>query len=386
MLSFLVSCGGDEPVDPTPVTPVTPVDPDPPTPEKDTTAPTITVSKSSINIISGPSLTVSGNELKIGNDLVASWKDDKSTTCTVAITFTPTEGTTKTVYSGDKLDDEGKLQVKVSDEAGNSSTAEIILTKTDSQAPEISIKIQEKNVIAGVKVTVEGNQLLFDNQVAATWTDDYSESCTAELSIAGKKINSEDLLFDAGTLVLSVYDVFQNKTSVEISLTAVAVYGLENLQEKMLQVDQVVNLLEGLTFAEGLTLQKIEMIQDNVRTVIENPNFVTFEYPCSIDVVLTMTRSNGSEIEVCVNDLTVKPLPYNAVSVTNLKPEEILPVIGQVENGDVNAYDHIEHLRVAEATRIIEMMWEYGTSKYSSEQYQQLMGRLNTGIRAEVPS
>ena len=169
-------------------------------------------------------------------------------------------------------------------------------------------------------------------------------------------------------------------------MTATAVFGLENLARLQLQVDQEANLLEGLIIADGLTLQKVEMVQGDVRAVIDNPNSVTFEYPCSIDVILTVAKADGSEIEVFVNDLTVKPLPYNTVSFTNLKPEEIIPVIGQVENGDVNAYDHIDHLKAAEATRIIEMMWKYGTSKYSPEQYQQLMGRLNTGIRAEVPS
>ena len=182
-VSIAVSCGGDEPVDPTPPTPVTPVDPNPPTQEKDTTAPTITVSKSSINVISSPALTISGNELKIGNDLVASWKDDKSTTCTVTTNLTLTDGTIKTVNSGDKLEEEGKLQVKVTDEAWNTSEAEITLTKEDSQAPEISIKIQEKNVIAGVKVVVEGNQLFFDDLVAATWKDDFTENCKIEITL-----------------------------------------------------------------------------------------------------------------------------------------------------------------------------------------------------------
>ena len=86
--------------------------------------------------------------MKFGSDLVASWKDDKSTACTVSITFVAADGTSKTVNSGDKLSEEGKLKLTVTDEAGNSSEAEITLTKTDSQAPEIEVKITEKNVIA----------------------------------------------------------------------------------------------------------------------------------------------------------------------------------------------------------------------------------------------
>lgn len=95
-LALAISCGGPEPVnpDPDPTTPVTPV-----TPEKDTQAPVITVSKSTVNVIAGPAVTISGSELKIGNESVATWKDDKSATCTIALTFTPTEGTAKTLNS-----------------------------------------------------------------------------------------------------------------------------------------------------------------------------------------------------------------------------------------------------------------------------------------------
>ena len=120
--------------------------------------------------------------MKIGSDLVASWKDNKSTTCTVAITFTGKDGTTKAINSGDKLGEEGKLQIRVTDEAGNSSTAEITLTRIDTEAPKIEVLVQEKNVVAGVKVKIEGNQLFFDSSPAASWTDDYSESLTVEVS------------------------------------------------------------------------------------------------------------------------------------------------------------------------------------------------------------
>ena len=69
------------------------------TPEKDTQAPVITVSKSTVNVIAGPAVTASGNTLKIGDESVASWKDDKSANCTVVLTFTPTEGSAKTLNS-----------------------------------------------------------------------------------------------------------------------------------------------------------------------------------------------------------------------------------------------------------------------------------------------
>ena len=309
---FVVGCGGDEPVDPTPVTPVTPVNP--PTPEKDTTAPTITVSKSTINIISGPSLTVSGNEIKIGNDLVASWKDDKSTSCTVVLTFMAND-TSKAVNSGDKLSEEGKLRVKVSDEAGNSSEAEITLTKTDSQAPEIEVKIKEKNVVAGVKVNVDGNQLLFDDQVAAAWKDDYTENCKVELTLEGKTINSGDVLLEAGKLVISLSDDFQNKATAEITLLADAIYGLEGLQDLSLQVDKEVNLLQGITYADGVSLEKVEIEASGNRFVVTDPIHYVPDQTGTVAIIITVKAGERS-LEFRVEGLVVNGLDYNAPKMT----------------------------------------------------------------------
>ena len=76
---------------------------------------------------------------------------------------------------------------------------------------------------------------------------------------------------------------------------------------------------------------------------------------------------------------------YKSIEITNIEPVEILPIIWQVEAGDKNVYEHIEHLRVAEATRIRDMMREYGAGNHSAEEYQQLMSRLNTGMTLETP-
>ena len=84
-------------------------------------------------------------------------------------------------------------------------------------------------------------------------------------------------------------------------------------------------------------------------------------------------------------NVVVKGMEYGKVAITDLKPVEILPIIGQVESGDKKVYDHIEHLRIAEATRIRDMMWEYGASEYSVEEYQELMGRLNVMMINERP-
>ena len=73
------------------------------------------------------------------------------------------------------------------------------------------------------------------------------------------------------------------------------------------------------------------------------------------------------------------------MEINNIRPIEILPIIWQVEVGDEKVYEHIEHLRIAEATRIRDMMWKYGTGNHSPEEYKQLMMRLNTGMLGENP-
>ena len=99
----------------------------------------------------------------------------------------------------------------------------------------------------------------------------------------------------------------------------------------------------------------------------------------------TATISVSLEGYTAECNVNVKGMEYGKVAITDLKPVEILPVIGQVEVGDKQVYDHIEHLRLAEATRIRDMMWEYGAGTHSREAYQQLMGRLNTGMMEESP-
>ena len=92
-LSLAASCGGPEP-DPVP----TPVDPTP-APAKDTKAPVITVSTASVNVIAGVQVTLGASDLKLGEAAAATWTDDISKTCKAELSFTPAEGTAKTVNS-----------------------------------------------------------------------------------------------------------------------------------------------------------------------------------------------------------------------------------------------------------------------------------------------
>lgn len=264
--------------------------------------------------------------------MAATWSDDVSKTCKIDLSFIHANGSSKTINSGDKLEEAGTLQLRVLDEAGNSSSAEIKLTLSDTKAPEIEVKIAEKNVVAGVKVKVEGNQLFFDDTVAATWKDDYSETFTTELYLfvdgcEPETINSGDVITKAGVFKIHVTDEFGNKSVAEITLLSVAITGLENLQGKTLQIDQEVNILDGITFAEGLTLVKVEVEENGVRTEIANPNAYIPQVTGQVNIIFTLARTDGSTIEVMVDGITVMGITYHALEIMDVFGKDYLPQV-----------------------------------------------------------
>ncbi len=97
---------------------------------------------------------------------------------------------------------------------------------------------------------------------------------------------------------------------------------------------------------------------------------------------VTITASAGAVKAECMVTVFLK---YGKFVIADLRPVDILPVIGQVTAGDPKVYNYVEHLRIAEATRIIDMMWDYGAGDYSKNEYRQLMERLNAGMMCECP-
>ena len=222
-------------------------------------------------------------------------------------------------------------------------------------------------------MTVKDNQLLFNEDVAASWTDDFTETCDVQLTLISgegsvKIVKSEEILSEAGMLKVTVSDEFQNAATGEIALTAVAVYGLEKLEQLQLQVDQEINLLQGLTFAEGLTLQKVEVEQDGVRTVIDNPKAYTPEYPGSLNFVLTLAKPDGGTIETSVNNLTVKPLKYHVIVL------EAVDVIN----------DHYEWVNHIMAEKKQFLYYDILISYLNGERYK--WDNMEFIIHAEVPA
>ena len=264
---------------------------------------------------------------------MATWSDNVSKTCQAALSFTPTGGSATSIASGTKLSEAGVLKLTVTDEAGNSANADIQLTRSDTKAPEINLAVSEKNVIAGVTATLQEGRLLFDEEVAATWTDDYSAAPEASLTFQAEgsqtavAVNSGDQLSQAGTLKLTVTDEFENAASGEITLTAVAVYGLEALSGLELQVDKETDLLAGLTVVEGLTLTKVEIEHDGIRTEILAPYRYTPEFPGKCSIIFTIKDKNGKESEIKVENIDIKALEYQAMQISNIKPVDILPFL-----------------------------------------------------------
>ena len=370
--SLLVSCSGDEPDGPTPVNPVTPK-------ENDTVAPTIKINKSEVEITWWKEIKVSGNQLYIWDILVASWSDDKTKNCHVELSIN-----WKSISSGTTISEEWALTIKVSDEAGNSKSADVKLIVTKN-APSIIVNQYEINIFWGVNVGIKDYQLLFWEDVIASWNDDNLESCKVSLSFNWKDINSWDTLNEAWTLTITITNKNDKTSTAEITLTNDAIYGIDNLKNASIQVDKENNLLEWIAFADGVELVKVEVEIDGKRIMIPDPNHYTPDYPWTCNIIFTVKGKYGENSEIKVDNLTIIPLEYKAIEIDHIKPVEILPIVGQIEAGDNKCYNHIEHLRVAEATRIIDMMWKYGAGSHSAEEYQQLMMRLNTGMLWENP-
>ena len=308
----------------------------------DSQAPEIEVKIAEKNVIAGVKVVVDGSQLYFDDQVAATWKDDFSETCKVEISLVPDEGESRAINSGDTIKDSGKLLIQVKDDYDNKATGEIKLTKTDSQAPTITVLIQEKNVITGVKVLIDGNQLLFNEQVAASWTDDFTETCTVQMSLGGQTVNSGDVLQEAGKLVIAVSDDFKNEATAEITLLAEAIFGLEGLKSLSIQVDKEVNLLQGITYAEGVGLDKVEIEAQGNRFVVQDPNHYVPETLGIIDLIITV-MAGERVLEFRVDNLEVKGLDYNApkMKTVNVIGEKYSWYNGLSERNQEFIYPHV---------------------------------------------
>lgn len=347
---------------------------------KDTTAPTISLSKSEIDITWWKKIEIIGNNLFIGDELIATRNDDVTKNCSTSLSLN-----WKDITSWTTLNESWTLTLVVKDAAGNSKKINIKLN-IDEAAPNITVNTHEINIFWWANVNIDNNQLLIWDSIIAKRTDKDPESCKVSLKFNWKEITSWDNINEAWTLILSITNKQSKTSNAEITLTNDAIFGLEKLQNITIPVDKEIDLLNWLTLADGVTLVKTEIEINGKIHTITDPHHYTPEYPWNnISIIFTVQWRNSNSSQITVNNITISPLEYKSISISHLKPSDILPIIWQIDGWDKKCYEHIEHLRVAEATKIRDMMREYGAGSHLAEQYQQLMSRLNTGMLWENP-
>ena len=203
---------------------------------------------------------------------MASWSDKETTTCEVKLTVDGEE-----VKAGTSLTDEGTIILTVTDGAGESKSITVKLKITNG-APEIKLELSELNVFAGAEVSIADNKLMIGGEVVASWTDDRTEQCEVKLTLDGKEVKAGDMLAEAGTLTLTVTDAEEKSASIDVTLTNVSIFGMEALNSLNLQVDTEADLLNGISFAEGIELVKVEVEKDGQRYEITEPYLYTPDY------------------------------------------------------------------------------------------------------------
>jgi hypothetical protein len=113
--------------------------------------------------------------------------------------------------------------------------------------------------------------------------------------------------------------------SRDITVKADGIYGIADIGP--LQVDQPKDLLAGLTFAPGIEMLKVEIEQDGQRIEINDPHSYTPEYPGECSFIFTVKVKDDNTTEVRADNVTIKPLEYKAMEITNINPEDLMPKI-----------------------------------------------------------
>lgn len=157
-------------------------------------------------------MRINDNQLFIGDDLVASWKDDNSKTCKVSLSLNG-----NSIATGATLKEKGTLTVSVTDESGNSATTSLKLNVVN-RAPEVTVHKEKVDILEGKEISIDGNQVLIGDEVVASWEDDNTEKCTITLKLNDKDIKSGITLKEKGTLSILVKDGEGLSSSATITL------------------------------------------------------------------------------------------------------------------------------------------------------------------------
>jgi hypothetical protein len=195
----------------------------------------------------------------------------------------------------------------VTDDAGNSADATISLKMKES-FPDLTVTMPEVNVFGGVVLQVSGNKLLIGGEEVASWSDKIAEPCKATFSLNGQEVKDGDVLSQPGTLTVTVTNNQERSSSAEITLITNAMSSAIQISD--MQVGKEVDLLAGITLANGAELVKVEMEMDGTTAEITDPQHFTPDYPGTCSFIFTVKGKNGDMEEVRADDLTIKPLDY----------------------------------------------------------------------------
>ena len=106
--------------------------------------------------------------------------------------------------------------------------------------------------------------------------------------------------------------------------------GLESISQLNLEVDQEVNLLEGITFENGTSFVKMQIEKDGQTTDIPDPQHFVPDTPGTCNIILVVKDFEGKTVEFKVENLTIKAVEYQAMVINYLQPKEILPIVGKI--------------------------------------------------------
>lgn len=187
-------------------------------------------------------------------------------------------------------------------------------------APTIEVRMSEVNVFWGAKVAQADTLLLIGNDTVASWSLGNAMLKSITLVFNGDTISFGTVLNEAGFLTLWVMNDKDKYVSKSINIKDEALYGVEKLKQAAMKVDNEINLLEWITFADGVELVKVEVEIDGQRMSIPEPYHFSPEYPWVCNVIFTVKWKSGNSAEINVDNLTIKPLDYNAPSLESANP------------------------------------------------------------------
>lgn len=325
---------------------------------EDLTPPTIDA-KSSIDISWWEQVRISGNQLYIWNNMVASWHDDVSATCTAYVTLKWNNIVWK------PLNESCTVNLKVTDEAGNPANASINVNMLNN-APIITAK-SSVNIFWWEKISISNNQLFLWDEEIASRSDDKTQNCTVLVKFNGKEVKSWDTINPTGKndkISITVTDDKGKYDSKEINVTNDTILWLESLKNLNIQVDQEVDLLKWISMADWAELIKVEIGIDGKRYELSDPHHYTPEYPWTCNIIFTVKWKSWNTIEVKSDSLTIKALEYNPITPQEANIYENRNEWKKNVEWDKERYKFFETVWHLQIRKIVEELIKNGWPEY----------------------